>query len=449
VTEERPAQSMQSDSSSSPSQVVLRGQHDLVAPSSLVGRGLARAVRGEWREEKSIGFPEPAFGTVIVSPVGDRLAWNRCYPDRHEMGLWERRIGSWVLARRLRFPSSTQFPVSRSTPHDDWFGYPGCAAWSPCGRYLATGSACGSKRSPEYHCGEHRLLVFDTATGDCREVAFLHRSRVTMAAWSTSGEFLASVSSARAPILRLWRCHWQQGSLGRELISTELIGRWAGLPGMRITGDLEDAGVSREEVYELDARGLCSLGATGVAFSDDEKTLAVVMNMYDRRGLVVLLSVPELEDISRRALDLPNPRALTLRWAPRDGRLLVAGFGGVEVLDARLQSETVLLERGLERVQRRWGYPSCYSRAAWSGTGDYVCIGIAECTDRKHRKPDEPPDISWSGEMLVVAMADRRVFDTRTIAGGVHDVMWVPSRCAFRAATGSATVVEWRPPLSW
>jgi hypothetical protein len=206
----------------------------------------------------------------------------------------------------------------------------------------------------------------------------------------------------------------------------------------------EGADLSWNEREELDSRGLLCIGATCVTFSSDEKSLAVVLEGLKGKGLVVLLSVPGLEVVSRGPLTLPNGSALTLQWSPGDEHLLVAGDGGVEVLDARLQSVAVLLERGSYTTR---GYVCC-SRAAWSGTGDYVCIGTSEGEYGPWQFPDDPPDRSWKGEMRVVAMPDRRVVDARTIAGGVRDVVWVPSRGVFRATTGSATVVEWRPPLS-
>jgi hypothetical protein len=206
VTEDPLRQSVPPDFVSGPHDLVLRGQYALEATSSLVGRGLARVTRGEWCEEKVTGVLATEYGGLIVSPVGDRLVCSSCYPDRHELSLYERRIGSWFLARRLKFSSPAQSSAFESLA--DYGAKVPCHAWSPCGRYLATGSGSDSECHEGWQADEQyeeaRLLVFGTASGDCREVAVLHRDVLAMVAWSSGGEFLASVSHwYKDPVLRL------------------------------------------------------------------------------------------------------------------------------------------------------------------------------------------------------------------------------------------------------
>jgi WD40 repeat protein len=73
-----------------------------------------------------------------------------------------------------------------------------CAAWSPGGRFLVTGS------------GNHEraLRLFDLQRKQFLSVIGYHNDDLYNLCWSHSGKYLASASQHHGPQLKLWKVDW-------------------------------------------------------------------------------------------------------------------------------------------------------------------------------------------------------------------------------------------------
>ena len=148
-------------------------------------------------------------------------------------------------------------------------------AWSPCGRYLVSGS------------GNHEraLRLFDIARRAFVEVLGSHKDDLYHLAWSPDGRYLASASTGYDPRLRLWRCDWDPTS---TLFGPTL---------RRITALCELTELDEHPQQWLDKqshswRGLG--GFTAMAFRPNGSDLAAVAILRDAPDLLVVLRLPDL-----------------------------------------------------------------------------------------------------------------------------------------------------------
>lgn len=175
---------------------------------------------------------------------------------------------------------------------------PTCFAWSPCGRYLVTGS--------DNH--EVALRLFDLKERRFVECFGRHADSLFHLAWSASGEYLASSSEVRDPHLKLWRCTWSDDLFGRAIHRIELVAETVSL-----------SGVPKHLFDEIDREWRGLYGFDALAFDPKSKLLAVVSQIRGANDGIVIFDLPTLGETDRIAT---NGRVNDLSWTA-DGRFLL------------------------------------------------------------------------------------------------------------------------------
>lgn len=168
-----------------------------------------------------------------------------------------------------------------------------CAAWSPGGRFLVTGS------------GNHEraLRLFDLQRKQFLSVFGYHDDDLYNRCWSQSGKYLASASRHQDPQLKLWKVDWldidQLDSVDhsqRTLFAPEEL---ASKP---IISMRQVAEISRicnhpyNDPYELCGSDQKLYGFHAVDINRANSLLITFASLVNSRGRIVVLSIPDLRE---------------------------------------------------------------------------------------------------------------------------------------------------------
>lgn len=178
-------------------------------------------------------------------------------------------------------------------------------SWSPCGAYLVTGS------------GNHEraLRVFDVRAKRYLWCFGQHGDNLYNIAWSSSGEYIASASTAYDPHLKLWRCSWDQDLFGKVLQKIELVSEATSIQGFP------------RQSWDKDEQHWSGLyGFEALAFSPSSRYLAVVASTRTAGEFVVIFQLPALIEMAR----VQAPGEITdLAWGPDEATLLFSSNSSI------------------------------------------------------------------------------------------------------------------------
>ena len=168
-----------------------------------------------------------------------------------------------------------------------------CAAWSPGGRFLVTGS------------GNHEraLRLFDLQRKQFLSVLGHHNDDLYNLCWSHSGRYLASASQHDGPQLKLWRVDWHDiNQLDNVNHSQPSLFTPDELVSKPIISVRQVAEISRicnhpynDPYLPLGAdQGLYGFHAVDINHADS--ILVTFASLADSRGRIVVLSIPDLKE---------------------------------------------------------------------------------------------------------------------------------------------------------
>ena len=115
---------------------------------------------------------------VAFSPDGQRLATSSGYDNRGKQYGMDCTLRLWDVARRECIMKM-----------QGRLGSLKCVAWSPDGKFVATGSS------------DHTARVWDAASGDCMAILYGHSDKVVSVSFSTDGKLATGSCDNTA---RLW-----------------------------------------------------------------------------------------------------------------------------------------------------------------------------------------------------------------------------------------------------
>jgi WD40 repeat protein/serine/threonine protein kinase len=364
----------------------LEAQRQQIAAERAEGKAKDEADRAQrqWYAA-SINLMQLAWDNNEMDRLQALLAETEVYPDR---GF------EWYYWRRLCHLELHTFLGHRAALH--------CVAWSPDGKFLATGSADGTAK-------------IWTASGG-RELLTLcgHMGGVTSLAWSPEGRRLATASlDGTAKV-------WDIIS-GRELLTLKDHESWVtsvswSPDGKRLATASEDH-IAR--VWDADSgRSLFALkghtcGLTSICWSPDSKRLATGSRHED--GTTRVWDADDGRQL--RTLKGQTGAVESLAWSP-DGKWLATGWddGTAKLWDMAGAGEPLTFKAHRREIVS----------LSWSADGQRLATGSVEGTAKV-----------WD------ALSGRELLTLRAHSKGVASVSWSPDGKHLATAGGNGNAKLW------
>jgi WD40 repeat protein len=275
--------------------------------------------------------------------------------------------------------------------------------WSPCGKYLVTGSKSG----------EGALRLFDLNDKKYRKCFGKHVTRSLV--WSSSGDYIISA----AETMKLWRCVWAEDRQEREV---EGIVYQKDVVGLK--------GIETSHLVDQQWRGLGSFAKP--RFSSDGSFLATIAFIHSDSDRIIIFELPDLNEVNRI---VGMGRIQCVSWTP-NGNLMFATNNG-ELFSWNLESNDAI-STGLS-----FDVCECHPK--------YDVIALAKGrTVIIFDENNKPIDDKFIGGLISIRkLSDYSIISEFTSSSGIQQLRWSSDGNKLWAVCNDGTIVQGVLPIAF
>lgn len=316
-------------------------------------------VKGPWTIDQTNRTSIP-FSSAWISPSGMGCTDASSFKE-HLLSCWDEKGSSFLLRNVSEYAEGAN-----------------CAAWSPGGRFLVTGS------------GNHEraLRIFDLQRKQFLTVFGSHQDDLWNVCWSRSGRYIVSTSQHHDPQLKLWNLHYldanqldavdhSQDALfsSDELESEPII-------GVRLASEISHLCNYPYNLHSLN--GLYGFGPVDIDRNDS--LLVTVASLKAAGQRIAVLSIPDLRELFQFEV---AHRITDIKWS-YDSRHLVFCTAEYKVykcgpIDAYVYSSPAIEEMAVGQTDlcqpHVWAPICALSSGRWWRLNDHPSTGRISMVD--------------------------------------------------------------------